>query len=60
VQANASVSRKHGGSGLGLSISRNLAHLMRGDITVKSWPGIGSHFIVTLPLRKAPALMAVA
>lgn len=51
VQANAHVSRNHGGSGLGLSISQGLAHLMQGEITVKSWPGIGSHFRVTVPLE---------
>ena len=47
-------------SGLGLSISQELAHLMHGDIAVKSWPGMGSHFIVTLPLQKAAALLAAA
>ncbi len=60
TQANASISRQHGGSGLGLSISQELARLMRGNIAVKSWPGIGSQFIVTLPLKKAAALLAAA
>jgi len=58
TQANAGISRKHGGTGLGLSISQDLAHRMHGDIAVKSWPGMGSHFIVTLPLHKATALLA--
>jgi len=58
VQANSSINRKYGGTGLGLFISRELAHLMNGDITVKSGLGKGSEFMVTLPLMKAPALAA--
>jgi K+-sensing histidine kinase KdpD len=46
--------------GLGLFISQQLAHLMNGDITVKSTLGDGSRFIVTLPLMEAKELPAMA
>ncbi len=44
TQAEQSTTRLHGGSGLGLSISRQLAHLMGGDLTVQSTLGEGSVF----------------
>lgn len=50
-QADSSVSRKYGGTGLGLPISRNLAQLMGGDIFLSSQVGNGSTFTVLLPMK---------
>ena len=49
-QADTSLTRKAGGSGLGLEISRSLARLMGGDIKVSSVPGAGSRFRFELVL----------
>jgi len=51
IQADQTISRRFGGSGLGLSISRSLAQLMGGDITVTSRVGEGSIFTVSLPTQ---------
>jgi signal transduction histidine kinase/CheY-like chemotaxis protein len=48
-QAEASTSRRYGGTGLGLALSRKLARALGGDVTVTSTPGVGSTFTLTLP-----------
>ncbi len=53
VQADASVTRAYGGSGLGLSITRRLARIMGGDVTLQSKLGEGSRFTLILP-KMAP------
>ncbi|HLJ50968.1 MAG TPA: ATP-binding protein [Bryobacteraceae bacterium] len=50
-QVDSSSTRKHGGSGLGLMISRRFSRMMGGDIQVYSEPGKGSSFTLTLPVN---------
>lgn len=50
-QVDASDTRKYGGSGLGLVITKQIVELMGGNISVQSKEGLGSTFIVELPLK---------
>lgn len=51
-QADTSITRKYGGSGLGLSISKHLAQMMGGDVWFKSEVGQGSTFYFNIILKK--------
>lgn len=51
-QGDGSNEREHGGTGIGLSITKHLVELHKGNIRVESAPGKGSRFIFTLPIAK--------
>lgn len=54
TQADQSTTRQYGGTGLGLSIGRELARCMGGDIVVSSRLGLGSCFVIRVPMGLAP------
>ena len=53
-QGDSGIDRRHGGSGLGLSVVQVLARLMGGAVSVRSRPGLGSEFRVELRLAAGP------
>jgi signal transduction histidine kinase/CheY-like chemotaxis protein/HPt (histidine-containing phosphotransfer) domain-containing protein len=59
MQADNSITRKYGGSGLGLTITRQLIQLMGGEIWVESALGLGSRFTVSIPFKATRAGHAV-
>jgi CheY-like chemotaxis protein len=59
-QADAATTRKYGGTGLGLALSRRLCRMMGGDVTVASAPGRGSTFTIRLPAHVAAAVEEAA
>ena len=58
VQAQGGMTRRYGGTGLGLPISKQLVELMGGELRVTSTPGVGSEFSFELPLGISDTQMA--
>ena len=59
-QVDGSATRPHGGSGLGLSISRDLAALMGGSLTAEGQPGVGAVFRLRIPCAAQPVALPAA
>lgn len=57
-QGNARISYQHGGTGLGLSLSRALAQLLGGTLTIQPRTGQGARFTLALPMREAARQVA--
>lgn len=55
-QADASITRAYGGTGLGLALTRRFARLMGGDVSAESELGRGSQFTLVLPRQPAPVI----
>jgi signal transduction histidine kinase/CheY-like chemotaxis protein/HAMP domain-containing protein len=55
IQADSSTTRRFGGTGLGLTITRSFARMLGGDVTVTSREGEGSTFVLSLPVGEAVA-----
>ncbi|MBZ0268854.1 PAS domain-containing protein, partial [bacterium] len=60
AQENATISRRYGGTGLGLPITRQLVELMGGTITARSTPGDGAVFALSIPLTEVRTAVAAA
>lgn len=60
IQADASISRRFGGSGLGLSIAKGLVDLMGGQLSAKSEPNQGTCFTILLPVQTAQIIAEIA
>src|SRR5207245_6193790 len=59
TQADDSTSRRYGGTGLGLALTKRFCQMMGGDVTVASQPGKGSTFTIELPAVATPPATAV-
>jgi len=51
-QADSSITREYGGTGLGLTLSKQLTEILEGELTVESTPGKGSHFITLFMINE--------
>lgn len=60
TQADNSTTRKYGGTGLGLTITKKFCQMMGGDISVSSKSGVGSTFVIRLPVQLVEGIPAVA